>query len=240
MKLFEVEGYSDLIDLAIADKNFIWRGTKKKTTRVYTPRAKRQSPNTPYGIHTIWCSNHPSWKNFPKRNDSFICSLNKKQASMYGDTYLVIPLDQHQPVGVAPFADFWDGFDPGFNNIIIPEFYELMEDLGIFDRDWVTSYIKLLKDSKMIDLRSIDNKYLQSYLRKVPKSVQTLYQFLDYVFDPERTNHKVVPFRDIHKFGGSNQEVWVSGKCLFVSPHVNDKQIRDPGVLERVKKIMKF
>lgn len=53
----------------------------------------------------------PSWKAYPRRNNSFICTGNDDKASEYADSYNYIILPKNgAKIGVCSEDDFWDSF----------------------------------------------------------------------------------------------------------------------------------
>ena len=71
----------------------------------------RVSANTS-NIYTFYTSNLlPSWKDKPKRNKSFICSLSRLYAENFGEElYAVFPHNDAK-IGICPNDDLWDSFN---------------------------------------------------------------------------------------------------------------------------------
>jgi predicted kinase len=51
----------------------------------------------------------PNWTEYPDRTKSMFCTPSASASSMYGDTYVVFPLDNPK-IGVSPQRDFWSSF----------------------------------------------------------------------------------------------------------------------------------
>lgn len=96
----------------VHNKNFIYRGigTTSDFLKGDSTQSVRRSANTE-NYYTFLLDNIlPSWRKYPDRSKSFICSSSKYRASMYGNVYVVFPKDG-TPLGVAPEEDIWDSFD---------------------------------------------------------------------------------------------------------------------------------
>jgi len=70
---------------------------------------ERTSPFSSFNYYNLLLSNLPSWKKYPPRNRSLICSLDYHSAENYGDAQYVFPVDGSK-VGVCPEADIWLSF----------------------------------------------------------------------------------------------------------------------------------
>ena len=108
--------YSDAWAL-FDNENYIYRGTERKYLNKedfaveVTPGIRISKDGIP-NLYTILLSEIlDSWKKFPKRNRSHICSLDGHTASSYGDyLYYVLPKNGTK-IGVCPYGDIWDSFD---------------------------------------------------------------------------------------------------------------------------------
>ena len=102
-------------------ENYIYRGTKRKYLNKedfaveVTPGIRISKDGVP-NLYTILLSEIlDSWKKFPKRNRSHICSLDGDNASSYGDyLYYVLPKNGTK-IGVCPYGDIWDSFNSTYN-----------------------------------------------------------------------------------------------------------------------------
>ena len=90
----------------------MWRGiydTSFNTFGIVKPhKTTRVSANTE-NYYTLLTANSKHWKNFPRRDQSIICSTGRGTAFSFGDPYVVFPMDGAR-VGVCPTSDFWNGF----------------------------------------------------------------------------------------------------------------------------------
>lgn len=102
--------FSSAFDAALNNK-LILRGTSLKgACSVLTP-GTRVSQNTS-NIYTILMSNIlPGWKDYPKRNRSFICTNDKSKANKYrSQTYLMLPCNNSR-IAICPENDIWFSFE---------------------------------------------------------------------------------------------------------------------------------
>lgn len=112
------------VALAQAEKgNRIYRGSPNAAPIVITDptTAERISRNTSNEFTLLITYILPSWKNYPKRTRSIICSEDYHIAAGYarnGAAYIVLPIGD-PVVGIAPSNDIWDSFKispPEFNS----------------------------------------------------------------------------------------------------------------------------
>ena len=93
---------------------YIYRGIRSEKYKNFleaTPNNSiRRSANEKTNIYTLLASDIlESWRNFPKRSKSVICSTNLYTAKSYGDGYVVIP-QNNAVFGVCPEDDMWFSF----------------------------------------------------------------------------------------------------------------------------------
>lgn len=124
----------------------IYRGIRNFTGEygIVDPKSasERRSANT-MNHTTLLVDNLPSWKRFPKRSQSIICSTNFANAQSYGPIHLVYPTDQCD-IGVVPSMDMWDGFQKRMRSDI-PVFNRLLNRVhDIPDTTWAEMKSKLI------------------------------------------------------------------------------------------------
>lgn len=113
------------------DVNLIFRGSgnEHKDIEIRNYPKKRMSANTSNEFTFLVDNFIPSWKNFPKRSESFICSTSPFIAEGFGEVFYVLPFG-NPDIGVCSDNDIWvsmsklneiDTSDepvPNFNNSI--------------------------------------------------------------------------------------------------------------------------
>lgn len=89
----------------------IYRGLKGSTSsyRYIDPSQHTRVSKDISNYYTWWIDNHPSWKGWPKRSKSLICTTNMKDADLYGDIHRVY-LKKGSVVGICPWGDIWSSF----------------------------------------------------------------------------------------------------------------------------------
>ena len=112
---YVIEHCKDFIDNPI----LVGRGineTKTKTKKLndfgevdyfYSKPVKRFSRDDK-NYYNLIIDNSIKWKNYPKRNKSFMCSLNKAETGLFH--YFVIPEDDSR-WGIAPTSDIYSSFN---------------------------------------------------------------------------------------------------------------------------------
>ena len=96
-----------------SDKNnCIYRGVNSSydaividPKNVKNPRISANTTN----YYTLLMDNSSSWKQYPKRSESIICSTDICNADSYGILYEIFPLDGAK-IGVSSDVDLWDSF----------------------------------------------------------------------------------------------------------------------------------
>lgn len=122
----------------------------------------RRSKNTTNHM-TLLMDNLPSWKSYPKRSQSIICSTNSSNASSYGSLYMVYPTDQCN-IGVCPASDIWDGFFKAFGGyrIDVPAWNNYLKTHSIPDTGWAAMKGAMIKFYE-ISLTDMFNQMKRTY-----------------------------------------------------------------------------
>lgn len=103
-----------------ASKYPIFRGMRSlssSTTIIDTNGFNRVSANTE-NYYTWWLDNNPTWKGYPKRSKSLICSTDRNYAAYFGYLYLIIPSDKAN-IGICSKFDLWESFNYIKRNLIL-------------------------------------------------------------------------------------------------------------------------
>lgn len=145
----------------------IYRGLEDHSKDFYyiNPKqhSERISPFADHNYYNMLLSSLPSWKKYPARNKSLICTTdfrNAKHRSSY-NPFFVFPKDRSL-IGVCPADDIWGSFqDAGlhslnsFNNILDEFFFK-----NIYDQKHGKEFrkaIETIKDALGIKFPSIDD-----------------------------------------------------------------------------------
>ena len=74
-----------------------------ETRPIFSPR---KSANTSNYYTVLFSDILPSWKKFPRRDESWICTTSFNEAVGYGKVYGVFPLGDPL-LGICPKQDMW-------------------------------------------------------------------------------------------------------------------------------------
>ena len=183
-------------------------------------------------------SNSEKWSDYPKRDESFICSSSSSYARQYAKSlpYLIIPFDDTK-IGVCPDKDIFYSF----SKIPYPEiasFYKYVGyDVGInFDaHDW-NKFIEqnkklddLFKNGNEINKSSIKESLLEFFNIRDKKDEffetckkDGILKTLENEMDPRQNGFSLTT--DISKIP-SRREVWFSGKAIALN---SEEAVSDP------------
>lgn len=208
--------------------------TNDATNIFYSKPVKRWSRDN-YNYYNLIMDNHPSWAQYPKRNKSFICSLNKLQMSNI--EYFVIPEDG-STWGVAPKSDILQSFNEGIKKYITDGY-----DIDMFFNDLSYIYCDIhqqeLNDTNYRifknQLLNFDLKKLKDEYEKIKKSEFKYFKFkrLEYFFNksndnvfkkiidiinPKINNFKLLSYKELYNDmeNLSINECWTDSPCLFI------------------------
>ncbi len=182
----------------------------------------RISPFAANNIYNLLLSNLPSWKHYPKRNRSVICTTDKNNASGRGDGtfYRVLPIDNSK-IGICPSSDIFYAFE----GVGVWTLNDLNRDLeSFFEDNGITDNIKWIdKDfSKFTNAcRKVDKLKKEESLTDLPEWMNSyeigkdfFIDWLDEILSPNNNGFKLINAGD--KFDDDRAEVWTDGKCLLV------------------------
>ena len=143
----------------------------------------RESPYATNNIYNELLSNLHSWKKYPQRNKSLICSTSFQTGNRYGGDYpyLVLPFDRSK-VGVCPKSDIWYSFKDfpmlgrpaGLNELNVQMSYLFKNIIGMTSYD---TYDEIVKNCNKID--SIRDNWVD----EDEDNEGHTYTFEEYVYD---------------------------------------------------------
>jgi hypothetical protein len=207
-------------------------------------RYTRVSKNTS-NHYTLLLDTFSTWKNYPKRSKSLICTTNSEYAEGFGngDVYVVIPINGSK-IGMCPTGDIWtsfDSLDPYFAhnlkifNIGIEAILEYC--LNPIDYDDITGtelikYINVAGD-KIKEMDNAELKSLTDYIKPLFKlyteadyikfvedfveSNLSLSTFIENLMNPEKNGFDFITTKGQGKLlDFEENEIWTSGKSLLI------------------------
>jgi len=193
----------------------------------------RTSPYAKNNLYNILLSNLPSWKRYPKRNESVICSFAEDKAYGYNEGfYFVYPYDGLD-VGICSGRDLWDSFrdvDPlNKLNRVMENVLDFMHEINEFD-DYSDTKKFFARFDKWIDDPDNFEKFNQEsyeepydFFKKIgyfewrsPRYLRLgkLIDVLNNVLDPKYNGFKLVKAGKYPP--GCDTEAWFSGPCILM------------------------
>lgn len=228
--------YSEAFDNLLEGK-IIYRGIKSKSDIFITePKSSvRKSANTA-NYYTLIVDNADSWRDFPKRSQSIICSTSIQYASDYGYVYVVLPKNKSK-IAICPADDFWNSFNElakldimslGQLNDIISLLFDVAEiepnddDLNSFKKTF-NELIKYYKDFDLdsSDLSNMRRDFLKKYIEIFNITSGDPIKTITSLLDPEKNGFKI---EKISQFNPKhNREVYTDGDCIMIKMSVLNK-----------------
>lgn len=217
----------------------IWRGTKSYRygdIAVLTP-GTRISQNVNNCYTRLMSDILPSWKDYPKRSRSFICTTSSHTATMYatGKVYLVLP-ENGAKIGVCPMEDIWDSFNQNLNFDLssfasgVRQILERALDkspteiIDLFatgsDKDIIEAFnlatIFIRKTKVATDMV----QYYRRYLR-LDKNLSFL-DLIENKLNPEHNNFTLTTIEEFTRsmFEVDAVEVWTDATCLMIEENL--------------------
>ena len=182
----------------------------------------RVSANTS-NIYTLLIDDMKSWKQYPNRGQSIICTTDREYSRVYGETYVIFPYDGAK-IGVTSSIDFWGGFRYGlgtgawgdmdaFNSQLN---YMISEQMNIrFDKNSAKS---MKKSFQMFDKVSGERNDITSiidsiYWMKDYYKHGSLLKTIENALDPKKNGFKLAKIGDKLIRG---VEVWTDSPSIMV------------------------
>jgi hypothetical protein len=210
-------------------KTSIWRGEndlnsflgKDGVAIVDITKSERKSQNTS-NWYTLIIDNHPRYKEYPKRNQSLICTNKIATTGPFGSPMAIIPFNNAK-IGVVNAPDIWDKsvVFGGKRTYIsdINDYFDILKKFGLSDTNW-QSFIdfdkKLKTDKKFRDSVeksvSVEGKPLESLLDDFVNKVRKMYDDLGFELLTPKQYGENPPEK--------NTELWIGGKVLCLSESI--------------------
>lgn len=199
-------------------------------------KTTRESRNT-LNIVNSFLDILPSWKNWPKRSNSIICSTSIRGAEFYGYVFQVFPFDNAK-IGICSQSDFWTSFpvikerfpshDIDSLNYTISNLYTTL-GLKVNFQKFTTEQVKQLIDylnKKTHGPEGIRSLYSVGYLsdkyvREMLVDMINFYKggdwikYFDGLFNPEKNNFQLTTIEEYSQLN-TDKEVWTDSDSLMV------------------------
>ncbi|HQL12025.1 MAG TPA: hypothetical protein PK507_03335, partial [bacterium] len=225
---------------------FIFRGDVIDDNIVNRKPGIRISLNNSYNYYNRLLSNIlNSWKHYPKRNQSFICTSSYAYASHWSDVVnLVLPINGTK-LGICPKWDMWRSFTEHsdiermlYFNIDISKFFSIINDTLADVHDYIFKYednkevyryivktesnIKKLTENKVNDLieyfhADMYNANIFEYIvRNVYNNTETIISCLDDILNPEKNEFRTEFIESYSIPINKQRELWFSNEAIFI------------------------
>lgn len=184
-----------------------------------TPRKSKNTSN----YYTNLLSQLPSWKDWPDRSKSIICSTSRFISGGYGNRYLVFPYDS-ATIGFCNDEDLWYSFGYLFYNLQKADF-----DVTSMSRfnDYLMVILDRFSDSDLEtsslleqDLLEVTEKILQSDipLTKIKNYIKmngnrNLFDIFNDHLDPEKNDFFKLPAGNVPS---RSLECWTEGPAILI------------------------
>ncbi len=237
--------YSEAFDRA-KKGYFIFRGDVIDDNIVNRKPGIRVSLNNSYNYYNRLLSNIlNSWKHYPKRNQSFICTSSYEYAAHWSDVVnLVLPINGTK-LGICPRWDMWRSFTEHsdiermlYFNIDISKFFSIINDTLADVHDYIFKYednkevyryivktesnIKKLTENKVNDLieyfhADMYNANIFEYIiRSVYNDTETIISCLDDILNPEKNEFRTEFIESYSIPINKQRELWFSNEAIFI------------------------
>lgn len=219
----------------------IWRGMSAYSEMLIITPGIRKSQNTS-NIYTRLISDIlPNWKDYPKRDRSFICSTTYYGARGYGEKqYLVFP-ENGAKIGICPRHDIWGSFKDSIG--ILPNLNHAIDTLILLadDKFGSTNYDsdifnnidnteELISLFNLVDMyisttpynrlfKKIENLRSRDFILECKENDIPLLKQLEMKLDPKTNGFELQTIENysIASTGmDRTKEVWTDARCLFV------------------------
>lgn len=193
------------------------------------PRKSRNTSN----YYTLLLDNLPSWRQYPRRGRSIICSSGYEKADAYGEVFYVFPVDGAK-IGVCSDRDIFTSFmkvtKPYAMNVFNATLQELVNSgTGtISETEWDNSWTRMSNKMKLFDKEYVEsggghikvstsewgyNQQIADTIMNMYKKSKTMKETMDKLLDPSRNGFKLM------KSGQKlpkDKEVWIEEKCILI------------------------
>lgn len=203
----------------------IYKGFKGDPTFRMLPLKNRTSQNTS-NIYTLLIDSNPYWVDYPKRDNSFICTNGKNYAQAHGNVYQLYP-EGDPLIAICPEYDIWKSFPKlfkvikitgmgAFNNVLTRlgrtvnielnnmNSENLREELEYVLQQTEKHKLKLWRANTGTELGKLKHLFLVKFFKTKPKG-KTNMEWLDYLMSPENNGFKLKKLSEIIKEGNINQ-----------------------------------
>ena len=235
-RLLDEDECIDLIkssyDVAFNSRKHIYRGVNNDANYMYVnPKlVTRRSANTA-NYYTELLDSFESWKDYPKRSKSLICSTSYYTANGYGrgNCYIVLPKNNTK-LAVCPRDDLWWSFSK-LKTIEPVVNLDMLNNALEYTIKTLFKYKKIRDKNIIHECKRIDKSYLIKYNDKKLKEIDkynlltslinsnydNLYDYLNYMMDPKLNKFKLISLEKFDNSSYLDREVWTDAESLMIN-----------------------
>jgi hypothetical protein len=239
VKELDIDAFKKYINTDFSDSwnqylkgNSIYRGERNIIDNIsYVIPGNRYSQNTFNCYNELFSEILPSWKDFPKRNHSVICSTSNDRSGVYGNVFVILPKNGTS-IGVCSKHDIWISF-PLFDKKIkdIVKLNDFAETIMIIMYALYNKKVDLkflledFKNHEKIDIINFSEKYtVINFYELLYKNRNNLFNFLNNIFDPYKNGFKLLTINDTLP---ENREVWFDNHYIAIKYDIIDDVIEN-------------
>ena len=201
---------------ALQKNKVMYRGVKnlgRDPVYLIDPKLKaRKSANT-RNHYTKLFDNLPSWRAYPKRSRSIICSTDKTRPSLHGKEYVVLPLNGAK-IAICPTDDIWDSFDYVLNGEWMRDFNGILGYYKIPDTSYKTMIAAIFANRQKLARTFRKDNY--SFIWQIDKcaTIPALIKELDEAFNPKDNGFLLGTVNSIPT--ANDYELWTDSAAYFI------------------------
>ena len=223
---------SEIVNNYRKTKNYIYRGipNTKPFLKISPKSFTRKSANTLNYYTILFDYLLDSWKNWPNRSESIVCTSDSSNAAGYGNLFLVFPSNKNY-IAKCPADDMWSSFMKNiytdldmFNQGLKKLMYKINPgDVVDFSPEELKQVLNHVKTSLHNDEDFLEYaKQKAPWLRKLIDDIlvsgedMSMIEFLNYTLHPKRNGFELV---NTSKGIGSDSgvELWTTADSVMVN-----------------------
>ena len=208
----------------------MYRGDKltSKIGFINPKLSRRFSPYASNNFYNLYLSNHETWKEYPSREYSVVCSTDFNKAREYNnEIYMLIPMKRTAKIAIAPNDDIWTSFltnvgDLNNLNREIANAKNVLERSGVkvsskWDEDWNETE-KIIKqyNKEFLEDPKTDQIMVTQIAAYLVQKYGSLYEALTILLSPSKNEFELKTFENFIKSNVSNKEVWTDEPCFMI------------------------
>lgn len=182
---------------------------------------ERESAYAYYNYYTLLIDNLPSWRGWPKRSKSIVCTTSMKEATdrahYSGAGYEVYP-KKGSKIAICPSNDIWFSFHHIKRNIGTMNDFNRYLNRILFEENGPKTYKEMLEYDITIDelkdnLSDInyDETAFENLFVGIGKNEKIITGYFNRILDPDENGFKLITSEQQLPY---NKEVWTDGECL--------------------------